>query len=256
MLEIAHGHRRQDRPADPEWLFGWGAAMVLVVSFVGLAILWPQPRLQDGGGFRALPAGSRGAAEPPGRDSVRRGRRVPARAHRLQRAAGSQTATNNFAPSFVFVIFWLGWCRSACCSATSSGRSTPGAPSAGPWPGSRRRRARPAPAPLEYRADRPLAGGRGDLRVRRAGAGRVERRQAGERGDRGARVLGRHVVGDGALRRGLAGSSAARRSASTSTCFRGSRLLHVGGGELGLRRPLSGLAELGPVRRHRCRCLR
>ena len=54
MLEIAHGIvGRTDLPI-PEWLFGWGAAMVLVVSFVALAVLWPEPRLQDGG-FRPFP---------------------------------------------------------------------------------------------------------------------------------------------------------------------------------------------------------
>ena len=34
---------------SPEWLFGWAATVVLIVSFVGLAVLWPQPRLQDDG---------------------------------------------------------------------------------------------------------------------------------------------------------------------------------------------------------------
>ena len=36
---------RSDLPI-PEWLFGWAAAMVLVISFVALAILWPQPKLE------------------------------------------------------------------------------------------------------------------------------------------------------------------------------------------------------------------
>ena len=54
MLQIAHGIvGRTDLPI-PEWLFGWGAAMVLVVSFVALAVLWPQPKLQRGG-FWPLP---------------------------------------------------------------------------------------------------------------------------------------------------------------------------------------------------------
>ena len=54
MLVIAHAVvGRTDLPI-PEWLFGWAAAVVLVVSFVALAVLWPEPRLQDGG-FRPLP---------------------------------------------------------------------------------------------------------------------------------------------------------------------------------------------------------
>jgi hypothetical protein len=50
----AHGISvRADLPI-PEWLFGWAAAMVLLVSFVALAALWPAPRLQEDG-WRPLP---------------------------------------------------------------------------------------------------------------------------------------------------------------------------------------------------------
>jgi hypothetical protein len=53
---IAHGLvARSDLPI-PEWLFGWAAAMVLVVSFVALAILWPEPRLERER-WRPLPGG-------------------------------------------------------------------------------------------------------------------------------------------------------------------------------------------------------
>ncbi|HSD81475.1 MAG TPA: redoxin domain-containing protein, partial [Solirubrobacteraceae bacterium] len=43
---LAHGlSARQDLPI-PEWLLAWGAAAVLVASFVALAALWPRPRLE------------------------------------------------------------------------------------------------------------------------------------------------------------------------------------------------------------------
>ena len=43
----AHGVvQRSDLPI-PEWLFAWVAAIVLVASFVALAALWPQPRLEQ-----------------------------------------------------------------------------------------------------------------------------------------------------------------------------------------------------------------
>ena len=43
----AHGLvGKQDLPI-PRWLFAWAAAIVLVVSFAGLAVLWPRPRLQS-----------------------------------------------------------------------------------------------------------------------------------------------------------------------------------------------------------------
>ena len=47
---------RADLPI-PEWLFGWAAAIVLVVSFVALAVLWPEPRLERDR-WRPLPGGS------------------------------------------------------------------------------------------------------------------------------------------------------------------------------------------------------
>lgn len=45
---------RSDLPI-PEQLFGAAAAVVLIVSFIGLAVLWPTPRLEQGG-FRAFPS--------------------------------------------------------------------------------------------------------------------------------------------------------------------------------------------------------
>src|SRR3954452_7552208 len=44
---------RTDLPI-PAWLFGWGAAVVLVVSFVALAVLWPTPRLEGARERRVL----------------------------------------------------------------------------------------------------------------------------------------------------------------------------------------------------------
>ena len=99
---LAHGLvGRQDLPI-PKWLFGWAAAVVLVASFVGLAVLWPKPRLE-------------GAAE-------RRVAGVPRFLDPLAGAIGlaffvlvvyagfqgSQTTTNNLAPTVVFVLFWVG----------------------------------------------------------------------------------------------------------------------------------------------------
>jgi hypothetical protein len=98
----AHGLvGRQDLPI-PRWLFAWGAATVLVVSFVGLAALWPKPRLQ----------------EPEEREVLR----VPGILEPICGAigialfglvvysglAGNQTATANLAPTFIYVLFWVG----------------------------------------------------------------------------------------------------------------------------------------------------
>ena len=44
-LPLAHGIGQiQDLPI-PRWLFYYGAALVLIVSFVALGILWREPRL-------------------------------------------------------------------------------------------------------------------------------------------------------------------------------------------------------------------
>ena len=108
LLPIAHGIvSRADLPI-PEWLFAWAAAMVLVVSFIGLAVLWPEPKLQDRG-WRALPRGL--------------GRALTSRPAEVQFGAigvgllaltiyaglaGVQSSSANFTPTFVYVIFWLG----------------------------------------------------------------------------------------------------------------------------------------------------
>jgi hypothetical protein len=105
---LAHGLvARSDLPI-PEWLFGWAAAMVLVVSFVALAILWPEPRLErehwrplPGGVGRVL--GSRAVEGLCGTIGVLLLGVVVYAGLR-----GAQSPTANFAPTFIYVIFWLG----------------------------------------------------------------------------------------------------------------------------------------------------
>jgi len=105
---IGHGISvRSDLPI-PEWLFGWAAAMVLVVSFVALAVLWPEPRLQKPT-WRPLPGGI--------------GRVLASRPVEIVCGTvgvfllgliiyagleGTQSTTANLAPIFIYVIFWLG----------------------------------------------------------------------------------------------------------------------------------------------------
>jgi hypothetical protein len=108
VIPLAHGIAvRADLPI-PEWLFLWAAAMVLVVSFVALAVLWPDPRLQREH-WRPLPGGV--------------GRHLAGRPLEILCGAigvalllvvvytglqGTQSARANFAPNFIYVIFWLG----------------------------------------------------------------------------------------------------------------------------------------------------
>jgi hypothetical protein len=108
VIPVAHGLvARSDLPI-PEWLFGWAAAMVLVVSFVALAVLWPDPRLQEDG-WRPLPGrlgqalGSRPVEIACGAVGVALLFLVVYSGLR-----GTQSSTANFAPTFIYVIFWLG----------------------------------------------------------------------------------------------------------------------------------------------------
>ena len=99
---IAHGLvGRTDLPI-PAWLFGWGAAVVLVLSFVALAVLWPKPRLEGARERRVLhvpawleiPCGLIGIALF-----------VLVVYAGLE---GAQVDTANLAPTFVYVLFWVG----------------------------------------------------------------------------------------------------------------------------------------------------
>ena len=98
----AHGiAQRADLPI-PQWLFAWGAALVLLVSFAALALLWPQPRLAAAG-ERPLLRLPRGADVAGGAIGV-----LAFAAVVYAGLTGSQTATANLAPTAVFVIFWVG----------------------------------------------------------------------------------------------------------------------------------------------------
>ena len=110
VVEPARAHGlggRADLPI-PVWLFGWVAAVVLVLSFVGLGALWREPRLAKSA-TRAAPAwlsaivSSRAVSLLLGTIGV-----FLLAVTIWSGFAGTQIATANFAPIFVYVIFWLG----------------------------------------------------------------------------------------------------------------------------------------------------
>ncbi len=104
----AHGLVQRANLPIPEWLFGWAAAIVLLVSFVALAVLWPEPRLERDR-WRPLP-------DPLGRALASRALEIACGAAGIvllalvivAGLAGTQSPLNNFAPAFVFIIFWVG----------------------------------------------------------------------------------------------------------------------------------------------------
>ena len=98
---LAHGLvGRQDLPI-PKWLFGWGAAIVLVASFAALAVLWPKPRLEGTPERRV-------AGLPRWLDVLAGALGIATFALVVYAGfAGSQTTTNNLAPTAIFVLFWV-----------------------------------------------------------------------------------------------------------------------------------------------------
>jgi hypothetical protein len=108
-LAAAHGLvGRADLPI-PAWLFGWAAAVVLIVSFVGLAALWKTPQLEENEAFRPLPDGLSFALVNPATKAIAALGGVALLALTVWSGlAGVQTPEDNFAPTFIYVYFWVG----------------------------------------------------------------------------------------------------------------------------------------------------
>jgi hypothetical protein len=104
----AHGFAgRADLPI-PEWLFAWAAAVVLIVSFAGLSVLWRSPQFEQDG-FRPLPEGfSRVLLSPPARLLAALVGVALLALTVWSGLAGVQSPQDNFAPTFVYVLFWVG----------------------------------------------------------------------------------------------------------------------------------------------------
>ncbi|MEA2126240.1 MAG: hypothetical protein QOI80_3022 [Solirubrobacteraceae bacterium] len=93
--------QREDIPLPPV-VFAWSAAAVLVISFVGLAALWPQPRLEAN---RWRPVWR----VPGALDAAAGAVGVALLAVVIWAGfAGEQNATANIAPTLVYVIVWVG----------------------------------------------------------------------------------------------------------------------------------------------------
>ena len=102
LFVLAHGLvGRTDLPI-PEWLFGWAAAVVLVISFAALAVLWPKPELQEERGRRLF-------TMPRFVDPLLGLIGVAAFVAVVYSGlAGAQDAQGNLAPTVVYVHFWIG----------------------------------------------------------------------------------------------------------------------------------------------------
>jgi hypothetical protein len=106
---LAHGIGGvRDLPV-PDWLFFWGGAVVLVLSFLALGALWKTPQLERRRGGHPLPAG----LERFLRSSVLHGIVGAISAGLLvliflTALIGEPSSAQNLSPTFIYVIFWLG----------------------------------------------------------------------------------------------------------------------------------------------------
>jgi hypothetical protein len=108
-LPLAHGIGGiRDLPV-PTWLFFYSATIVLVASFIALAVLWRRPVLERKAGGRALPAWFQ-------RIVLSTWLRILAGAVSttlfvvvaLAALVGDDHVLQNIAPTFVWVVFWVG----------------------------------------------------------------------------------------------------------------------------------------------------
>ena len=107
---LAHGIGGiRDLPV-PRYVFFYGAAGVLVVSFAALAFLWRKPVLAERRDGRPLPAADSSASSSPPRLRVVVGALSFALLVFLWLGAlvGKNDSGVNFTPTFVYVYFWIG----------------------------------------------------------------------------------------------------------------------------------------------------
>ena len=109
VLPLAHGIGGVRDPVLPDWLMYYAASIVLILSFVALGVLWRRPLLEGRDGGRPL-------SERWQRLVLWVGWRVILGALAvgllalvwLAALVGEPDAGDNVAPTFVYVVFWLG----------------------------------------------------------------------------------------------------------------------------------------------------
>jgi hypothetical protein len=103
---LAHGLAQREQLPIPQWLFAWAAAAVLVISFFALAVLWPEPRLNDEA-WRPLPGGR--VIAGPVVQAVCGGIGVLLLGVTILAGyIGAGAALDNWAPTFILITFWVG----------------------------------------------------------------------------------------------------------------------------------------------------
>ena len=106
---LAHGIGGiRDLPV-PTWLFLWGGAVVLVISFLMLGVLWRRPQLERRSEGASLPEGlARGLESTFLRVVLGTISAALLVLVFLTALLGEPSSAENLAPTFVYVLFWLG----------------------------------------------------------------------------------------------------------------------------------------------------
>jgi hypothetical protein len=104
---LAHGvGSRADLPVEP-WLFAYGAAFALLISFAALRLLWPRPRLASAATGTPAPAGLGAAASVLG--SVVQSLFLVLFVVTLVAAwFGEDAVSANIAPTALYIALWIG----------------------------------------------------------------------------------------------------------------------------------------------------
>jgi hypothetical protein len=109
LIPVAHALLigRRDLPI-PEWLFAWAAALVLIVSFVALSLLWKRPYFESDN-WRPVTQRLSAALVNPVTEFLAGAFGVFLLGVVIWSGlSGTQLTGLNFAPTFVFITFWLG----------------------------------------------------------------------------------------------------------------------------------------------------
>jgi hypothetical protein len=108
-LPLSHGLGGVSDLPVPLWLFYYGAALVLVLSFVALWALWKRPLLARASAGRPLPEGLERVLRSTALRVLAGGASLALLVLvTLAAAIGDTSLDENLAPRFVFVVFWLG----------------------------------------------------------------------------------------------------------------------------------------------------
>jgi hypothetical protein len=108
-IPLAHGLGGVRDPVIPDWLMYYGGALALILSFVALGVLWKKPILEGRDHGRPLSEPWQRLILWPGWRILLGGLSVALLVIVwLAAFVGRPDAGDNLAPTFVWVIFWLG----------------------------------------------------------------------------------------------------------------------------------------------------